>query len=63
MREFAPNDAFLQYAPAASSGHRDVAARHDEYLAPPPHRAEHAAEESPPRYAMGETNENRGSDG
>lgn len=61
MREFAPNDAFLQYAPAVSSGHRDVAARHDEYLAHP-HRAEHAAEESASRYAMGD-NENRGSDG
>ena len=63
MREFAPNDAFLQYAPAASSGHRDVAARHDEYLAPPPRRVEHAAEESAPRCAMSDINENRGSDG
>lgn len=62
MREFGPNDAFLQYTPVASSGHRDIAARHDEYLAPPPRRALHVAEESAPYYAMSEINENWGSD-
>ena len=34
MREFGPNDPFLLYAPGAGSGLPDVAARHDEHLAP-----------------------------
>lgn len=37
MKTFGPNAGLLRYTPAVGSGERDIAARHDEYLALPEH--------------------------
>ncbi len=63
MREFGLSDAFLRYKPAASSGLRDVAALHDEYLGQPRRPALRVAEERAPYYAMSSFNENWENDG